>query len=40
MILRVFAVYERNMRIFVFLMFLWALQIIISALGLQTGFRM
>ncbi|KAF9445267.1 hypothetical protein P691DRAFT_735258 [Macrolepiota fuliginosa MF-IS2] len=38
MILRVFALYERSMRVLVFLMTLWLLQIVISAVGLQTGF--
>lgn len=39
MILRVFALYERNFRVLAFLMILWLLQIIISSIGLRTGFR-
>jgi len=38
MILRVFAVYERNRYIFAFLITLWFLQVVISAVGLHTGF--
>ncbi|XP_006460428.1 hypothetical protein AGABI2DRAFT_117376 [Agaricus bisporus var. bisporus H97] len=38
MILRVVAIYERSKRVFAFLFFLWAFQIIISAVGLKTGY--
>ncbi|KAF7776826.1 hypothetical protein Agabi119p4_5219 [Agaricus bisporus var. burnettii] len=38
MILRVFALYERSFRVLAFLMILWLLQIIISSIGLRTGF--
>lgn len=40
MILRVFAIYERNRYIFAFLIVLWFIQIVISAVGLHTGFGM
>lgn len=39
MILRVYALYNRSLRILVFLLALWAVQIIMSAYGLRTGFR-
>jgi len=39
MILRVYALYNRSLRILVFLLALWAAQIIMSAYGLRTGYR-
>ncbi|KAJ3561483.1 hypothetical protein NP233_g10166 [Leucocoprinus birnbaumii] len=38
MILRVYAIYDRNIRVLAFLMVLWAAQIVISIYGLRTGF--
>ncbi|EKM75998.1 hypothetical protein AGABI1DRAFT_131716 [Agaricus bisporus var. burnettii JB137-S8] len=38
MILRVVAVYQGSQKVFTFLLFLWTGQIIISAVGLRTGF--
>ncbi|XP_006460575.1 hypothetical protein AGABI2DRAFT_203661 [Agaricus bisporus var. bisporus H97] len=38
MILRVVAVYQGSRKVFAFLLFLWTGQIIISAVGLRTGF--
>jgi hypothetical protein len=38
MILRVYALYHRSLAIMVFLMLLWAAQIIVSAIGMHTGF--
>ncbi|KAG2014261.1 hypothetical protein CC2G_011096 [Coprinopsis cinerea AmutBmut pab1-1] len=38
MILRVYALYARSKRVLVFLMTLWTAQIVLSAIGLSTGF--
>ncbi|KAF5363448.1 hypothetical protein D9756_001011 [Leucocoprinus leucothites] len=38
MILRVYAIYDRNVRILVLLLMLWAAQIVVSAYGLHTGY--
>jgi len=38
MILRVYALYRRSLSILTFLMILWVAQIVISAIGLHTGF--
>ena len=38
MILRVYALYRRSLSILAFLMILWAAQIVISAIGLHTGY--
>lgn len=38
MVLRVFALYERNMTILAFLLILWISQVITSSIGISTGF--
>jgi hypothetical protein len=38
MILRVVAIYERSNKIFAFILSLWVFQIIVSAVGLATGY--
>ena len=38
MILRVFALYRRSFLILAFLMILWTAQVVLSAIGLNTGF--
>jgi len=39
MIIRVYALYHRSLAIIIFLMILWATQIIVSAIGVHTGYR-
>ena len=38
MILRVYAIYGRSLPIIFFLMVLWAAQIVVSSVGLHTGY--